>query len=72
MPRNSAVRERQWARLNTMNQNFNNAVDSVVVQAAGPDSLGGGNAATAAAVKNLLTAAGVAIRQWARSPAVRP
>ena len=33
-------------------QNFNNAVDSVVVQATGPDSLGGGNAATAAAVKN--------------------
>jgi iron complex outermembrane recepter protein len=58
---NSAVRERQWARYNTMNQNFNNAVDSVVVTAAGADSLGGGNAATAAAVKNVLTAAGVPI-----------
>ncbi|HEX4027132.1 MAG TPA: TonB-dependent receptor, partial [Rhizomicrobium sp.] len=58
---NSAVRERQWARLNTMNQNFSNAIDSVVVQPTGPDSLGGGNPATATAVRNVLTAAGVPI-----------
>ena len=58
---NSAVRERQWARYNTMNTNFANAVDAVVVQSTGPDSLGGGNAATAAAVKTVLGAAGVPI-----------
>jgi iron complex outermembrane recepter protein len=58
---NSSVRERQWARYNTMNQNFNNAVDSVVVQATGPDSLGGGNAATATAIKGILAAANVPI-----------
>jgi iron complex outermembrane receptor protein len=58
---NSSVRERQYAPYNTMNQNFSNAVDSVVVQATGPNSLGGGNAATATAVRNLLTASGVPI-----------
>ncbi|HEY1859066.1 MAG TPA: TonB-dependent receptor plug domain-containing protein, partial [Gemmataceae bacterium] len=35
----SGVRERQWARYNTFNQNFSNAVDSVVVQANGPNSV---------------------------------
>ena len=44
----SEVRERQWARYNTMNQNFSNAVDSVVVQSTGPDSV---TAAAAAALK---------------------
>ncbi len=58
---NSQVRERQFARLNTLTTNYGNAIDAVVVQAAGPDSLGGGNAATAAAVKTLLGAAGVPI-----------
>jgi iron complex outermembrane receptor protein len=58
---NSSVRERQYAPYNTMNTNFANAVDSVVVQANGPDSLGGGNAATAAQVKTILGAAGVPI-----------
>ncbi len=58
---NSTVRERQWARYNTMNTNFNNAVDAVVVQATGPDSLGGGNATTAATIRTLLTNAGVPI-----------
>ena len=58
---NSAVRERQWARLNTMTTNYGNAIDAVVVQPTGPDSLGGGNPATATAVRNVLTAAGVPI-----------
>jgi iron complex outermembrane receptor protein len=58
---NSSVRERQWARLNTFNVNLNNAVDSVVVQASGPDSLGGGNAATATQIRSILTKAGVPI-----------
>jgi iron complex outermembrane receptor protein len=58
---NSEVRERQWARLNTMNTNFSNAVDAVTVQATGPNSLGGGNAATAAQVRTILGAAGVPI-----------
>lgn len=58
---NSQVRERQYAPYNTMNTNFSNAVDSVVVQATGPDSLGGGNAATAAAVTAVLKAANVPI-----------
>src|SRR4051812_23243073 len=58
---NSTVRERQWARYNTLNTNFNNAVDAVVVQATGPNSLGGGNAATAATIRTLLTNAGVPI-----------
>jgi len=50
----SGVRERQWARYNTFNQNFSNAVDSVVVQASGPNSV---TPAAAAA----LTAAHVAV-----------
>jgi len=58
---NSSVRERQWARLNTFNRNFANAVDSVVVQPTGPDSLGGGNAAQAALVRTALTNAGVPV-----------
>ena len=58
---NSSVRERQWARLNTLTTNYGNAIDAVVVQATGPDSLGGGNPATATAVRNLLTGAGVPI-----------
>jgi len=58
---NSSVRERQWARLNTMNQNFNNAVDAVVVTATGANSVGGGNAATAATVRGILTGAGVPV-----------
>ena len=58
---NSSVRERQWARYNTMNQNFANAVDAVQVQATGPDSLGGGNAIVAGQVKGILTASGVPI-----------
>ena len=44
-----------------MNQNFSNAIDAVVVQATGPDSLGGGNPATAATIKGILTAAGVQV-----------
>ena len=58
---NSSVRERQWARYNTMNVAFTNAIDSVVVQATGPDSLGGGNPATAAAVTGILKGANVPI-----------
>src|SRR5262249_11697655 len=45
------------------NVNINNAVDAVVVQATGPNSLGGGNAATATTIRNILTAAGVPIPQ---------
>jgi iron complex outermembrane receptor protein len=58
---NTSVRERQWARNNTMNQNFSNAVDPVVVQATGPNSLGGGNAATAATIRGILGAANVPV-----------
>jgi iron complex outermembrane receptor protein len=54
----SQVRERQWARYNTYNQNFSNAVDAVTVTATGRDSLGGGSAAQAAAVTAALTKAG--------------
>jgi outer membrane receptor protein involved in Fe transport len=36
---NSSVRERQYAPYNTVAQNFGNAVDSVVVQASGPNSV---------------------------------
>jgi len=60
---NGSVRERQWARLNTFNVNITNAVDSVVVAATGPNSLGGGNATTAAQIRGILTAAGVPIPQ---------
>ena len=45
---NSSVRERQYAPYNTMNVQFNNAVDLVIVQASGPDSV---TAAAAAALK---------------------
>jgi iron complex outermembrane receptor protein len=58
---NSSVRERQWARYNTMNTAINNAFDSVVVQPTGPNSLGGGSAALATQVSNILKAAGVPI-----------
>ncbi|HWX89748.1 MAG TPA: TonB-dependent receptor [Rhizomicrobium sp.] len=58
---NSSVRERQWARYNTMNTNINNAFDAVTVTATGANSLGGGNAATAAQVTSILKAAGVPI-----------
>ena len=56
-----------------MNINFNNAVDSVVVQATGPDSLGGGNAADGGTGPGH-TDRGPACRSqpWAASPAVRP
>ena len=59
----SNVRERQWARYNTFNQNFSNAVDSVTVTATGKDSLGGGNAAQAALVTAALTAQGAHVPQ---------
>jgi outer membrane receptor protein involved in Fe transport len=54
----SGVRERQFAPYNTYDRNYSNAIDAVLVQASGPNSLGGGNAATATAVHNALTAAG--------------
>ena len=54
----SSMRETQQAPYNTFNQNYANAIDAVQVQATGPNSLGGGNAATATAVRNALTAAG--------------
>jgi len=60
---NSSVRERQWARYNTMNVAINNATDAVVVQATGANSVGGGNAALATQVKGILTAAGVPVPQ---------
>jgi len=60
---NSTVRERQWARLNTFNQNFSNAVDSVTVTATGNDSLGGGNAVLAAQVASALAAKGAHVPQ---------
>lgn len=60
---NSSVRERQFNPYNTYNQNFSNAIDAVTVQASGPNSLGGGNAATATAVRNALTAVGAHVPQ---------
>jgi iron complex outermembrane recepter protein len=60
---NSSVRERQFALYNTYNQNFSNAIDAVTVQASGPNSLGSGNAVTATAVRNALTAAGAHVPQ---------
>ena len=54
----SGVRERQFAPYNTYNQNYANAIDPVLVTATGPNSLGGGNAAQATAVRNALTGAG--------------
>jgi outer membrane receptor protein involved in Fe transport len=59
----SQVRERQWARYNTYNQNFSNAVDAVTVTATGRDSLGGGNAVQAAAVAAALAKAGAHVPQ---------
>jgi outer membrane receptor protein involved in Fe transport len=58
---NSSVRERQRAPYNTFDKNFNNAIDAVVVQATGPNSLGGGDAAKAATIRNILTAAHVPV-----------
>ena len=54
----SSVRETQQAPYNTFNVNYGNATDAVLVQSTGPNSLGGGVAATATAVRNALTAAG--------------
>jgi len=54
----SSLRETQQAPYNTFNQNYSNAIDPVLVTATGPNSLGGGVAATATAVRNALTAAG--------------
>ncbi len=58
---NSTVRQRVYVPTNTLNQNYANATDAVVVQANGPDSLGGGNAALAAQVRSVLTTANVPV-----------
>ena len=62
---NSQVRERQFARLNTLNKNYGNAIDAVVVQAAaGPRPLWryGANAANGSGGERLFSgAAGVPI-----------
>jgi iron complex outermembrane receptor protein len=58
---NSSVRERQLNPYNTNGVNVGLAEDAVVVQAAGPDSLGGGNAVLAAQVRAALTANHVAV-----------
>jgi outer membrane receptor protein involved in Fe transport len=60
---NSSVRERQRNPYNTFDVNFNNAIDAVVVQPTGPNSLGGGNPATAATITSLLSAAHVQVPQ---------
>jgi len=57
----SSVRERQLNPYNTMNVNFANAVDAVVVTSTGANSLGGGDPVKAAAIRTLLTAAGAPI-----------
>jgi outer membrane receptor protein involved in Fe transport len=57
----SSLRERQLNPYNTMNVNFANAVDAVVVTSTGANSLGGGDPVKAAAVKSLLAAAGVSL-----------
>ncbi|HYV34989.1 MAG TPA: TonB-dependent receptor, partial [Gemmataceae bacterium] len=59
----SQVRERQWARYNTMNTNFSNAVDAVTVTATGKDSLGAGDPVKAAQVAAALSAAGAHVPQ---------
>jgi len=58
---NSSVRERQRNPYNTIDKNFNNAIDPVVVTATGKNSLGGGNATTAATITSILNAAHVPI-----------
>jgi len=58
---NSSVRERQRNPYNTFDKNFNNAIDAVVVQATGPNSLGGGNAALGAQISGILKASGVPV-----------
>src|SRR6185437_7797536 len=58
---NSSVRERQRNPYNTIDKNFNNAIDSVVVQATGPNSLGGGNPILAQQVTGILKNAGVPV-----------
>jgi hypothetical protein len=58
---NSSVRERQRNPYNTMDKNFNNAIDAVVVQATGPNSLGGGNPLLASQVSTILRNSGVPI-----------
>lgn len=60
---NSSVRERQRNPYNTFDKNFNNAIDAVVVQATGANSLGGGNAAKAAQITSILNAAHVPVPQ---------
>ena len=59
----SNVRETQYAPYNTYGQNYRNAIDAVVVQPTGPNSLGGGNATTAANVRSVLTSANVHVPQ---------
>src|SRR5262249_4685539 len=59
----SSVRETQQAPYNTFNQNYANAIDAVTVTSTGPNSLGGGNATQAAAVRAALTAAGAHVPQ---------
>jgi iron complex outermembrane receptor protein len=59
----SSVRETQQAPYNTFNQNYNNAIDAVTVTSTGPNSLGGGSAAQAAAVRTALTGAGAHVPQ---------
>ena len=54
----SEVRERQYAPYNTVAQNFGNAVDSVVVQATGPNSVTPAAAAALAAAHVPVPAAG--------------
>jgi iron complex outermembrane receptor protein len=57
----SQVRERQWARYNTFNTNFSNAIDPVVVTASGANSVGNGDPIKAATITNLLKAANVPV-----------
>jgi len=59
----SSVRETQQAPYNTYNVNYSNAIDPVLVQATGPNSLGAGSATQAAAVRTALTAAGAHVPQ---------
>lgn len=60
---NSVVRQVERLPYAVIAQNYSNATDAVVVTATGANSLGGGNAATATAVRNALTAANTHIPQ---------
>jgi len=60
---NSTVRQVERLPYNTIAQNYSNATDAVVVTATGANSLGGGNATTATAVRTALTAANVHVPQ---------